>query len=126
MPIIANIMVLGKYGEAIDKERSILDMTDSERKILGSFINSRLEIALKRLDENTDYLEQCRQQEKSGEAAEALLHKLEKEERITIRRHYEGETAKTGFELDEAYLQGLRDSIKILAFLGVFSVESSL
>ena len=101
-------------------------MTDSERIILNGLIDSRLEIAWKRLDENTAYQEQCRQQEKSGEAAEELLHKLEKEERITIRRHYEGETAKTSFELNEAYIQGLRDSMRVLAFLGVFSMEVSL
>jgi len=96
-------------------------MTDSERRMLGSVIDSRLEIAMKRLEHNTEYLEQCLRQEKSGEAAEELLHKLAKEERIAVRRHYEGETAKTGLELNEAYIQGLRDSVKILAFLGVFS-----
>ena len=69
-------------------------MTDSERQMLDSLIDSRLEIAWKRLDGNAEYLEQCRRQEKSGEAAEELLHKLAKEERIAIRRHYEGETAR--------------------------------
>lgn len=101
-------------------------MTNSERIILNGLIDSRLEIAWKRLDENTAYQEQCREQEKSGERAEELLHKLTKEERITIRRHYEGETAKMSFELNEAYIQGLRDSVKILASLGFFSMEVRL
>ena len=101
-------------------------MTDSERKILIGLMDSRLDIALKRLNENTAYLEQCHLQEKSGEVVEELLHKLEKEEQITIRRHYEGETVKAGFEWNEAYIQGLRDSVKILAFLGAFNMEVEL
>ena len=99
-------------------------MTDSEEKILGSLIDSRLEIALQRLDSNISYREQCREQEVSGEAAEELLHKLTKEERIAVRRHYEGETARTGYELNEAYVQGLRDCIRALIFLGAFNAQA--
>ena len=96
-------------------------MTKNERLMLNAFISSRLEIALKRLDDSPAYMEQCRQQEKSGIAAEEMLQKLEKHERITVRRHYEGETARAGFELSEAYLQGLRDCVKISVFLEIFS-----
>ena len=98
-------------------------MTNSERKVLREFVSGRLAIMFDRLKENTRYIEVCEQQNNSEQVAGALLHKLEKEERITIRRHYEGEVVKTGIEIDEAYLQGLRDSVNILTLLGVFSAE---
>ena len=101
-------------------------MTNSERKILREFVGGRLGIMYDRLKDNTRYIEVCEQQKISDEVADALLHKLEKDERITVRRHYEGEVIKTGIEIDEAYLQGLRDSVKILSLLGVFSVEVEL
>ena len=98
-------------------------MTDAERKILKAFVNMREEIAFKRLKDNTRYLEICAQQEKTETMVEELLHRFEKDERISIRQHYEGETAKQCFELEAAYLQGLRDSARFLAFLGIFDRE---
>lgn len=101
-------------------------MTDSERKVLREFVSGRLSIMFNRLKDNTRYLEVCEQQNKSEDEAEELLHKLEKPDRITIRRHYEGEVIKTGIEIDEAYIQGLRDCVRILSLLGVFSAEVEL
>lgn len=101
-------------------------MTNSERKVLREFVAGRLSIMFNQLKDNARYLEICEQQDKSEAEAEELLHKLEKADRITIRRHYEGETAKSGIEIDEAYLQGLRDSVRILSMLGVFSAEVEL
>lgn len=101
-------------------------MTNSERKVLREFVAGRLSIMFNQLKDNTRYLEICEQQNKSETEADELLHKLEKADRITIRRHYEGETAKSGIEIDEAYLQGLRDSVRILSLLGVFSAEVEL
>ncbi len=57
---------------------------------------------------------------------EELFQRFERDERISIHHHYEGETRKHGFEIDEVYLQGLRDSIKFLAFLGAFNMEESM
>lgn len=101
-------------------------MTNSERKVLREFVAGRLSFMFNQLKDNARNLEICEQQDKSEAEAEELLHKLEKADRITIRRHYEGETAKSGIEIDEAYLQGLRDSVKILSLLGVFSAEVEL
>jgi len=84
-------------------------MTNSERKILHEFVSGGLAIIFDRLKDNTRYIEVCEQQNNSEQVADALLHKLEKDERITIRRHYEGEVVKTGIEIDEAYLQALYD-----------------
>lgn len=101
-------------------------MTDFESKMLRQFIAGRQEIVFRRLKENARYLEVCDRQKQTDTIVDELLHKLEKDERITIRRHYEGETGKTGIELNEVYLQGLRDSVRILALLGVFGGEVSL
>lgn len=98
-------------------------MNDMERNAYRGVINARLEIALKGLRKNPKYIERCHQQEKSGELVEELLHQLEKDDRITIRRHYEGEIAKECDELNEAYVQGLRDCMKFLMFLDVFHTE---
>lgn len=94
--------------------------------MLKALVNMRDEIAFKRLKENTRYLEICAQQEKTEIMVEELLHCFEKDDRIFIRRHYEGETAKQGFELEAVYLQGMRDSAKVLAFLGMIDREVCL
>lgn len=94
--------------------------------MLKTLVNMREEIAFKRLKDNTRYLEICVQQEKTEIMVEELLHRFEKDDRIFIRRHYEGETAKHGFELEAVYLQGMRDSAKVLAFLGLLDKEVNL
>lgn len=101
-------------------------MTDTERKMLKEFVSGRLAIMFNGLKDNTRYLKVCEQQKTSEQTADELLHKLEKDERIIIRRHYEGEVVKTGIEIEESYFQGLRDSVKILTLLGVFSAEVEL
>lgn len=101
-------------------------MTNEEQKMFKTFINMREEIAMDRLKNNLQYLELYVQQEKTENMVEELFQRFEREERIAIHRHYEGETRKHGFEVDEVYLQGLRDSIKFLAFLGIFNMEVSL
>ncbi len=101
-------------------------MTNEERKMFKTFINMREEIAMNRLKNNFQYLEICAQQEITEKTVDELFQRFEKEERISIYSHYEGETRKNSFEIDEVYLQGLRDSMKFLAFLGVFNMEVSL
>lgn len=101
-------------------------MTNEESKMIKTFINMREEIAISRLKNNSQYFELCTLQEKTENMVEELFQRFERAELITIHRHYEGETRKHGFEIDEVYIQGMRDSIKILTFLGAFSVEVSL
>ena len=98
-------------------------MMGTEQRAYKDFVIARTEIALLRLRNNPAYIERCRQQEKSEEKVDKLLHKLNKRGRITIRRHYEGETVKQSFELDETYLQGMRDCIQILSFLNALDTE---
>lgn len=87
------------------------------------FIMERVEAALFRCRENPAYMERCRQQDASGEVVDGLLKKLKEKERRTICRHYEGEIVKQNFELDETYLQGMRDCIYILSCLDAFQRE---
>lgn len=98
-------------------------MTDAKRKLLKTLITMREETALNRLKENRHYLELCAQQDETEIKVEELLHRFEKDERLFIRRHYEGETAKQGVELEAVYIQGQRDNAKVLAFLGMLDRE---
>lgn len=98
-------------------------MTGAERKTYKEFVIARIEVALQRLHNNPMYMEWSRKQDASGEKVEKLLHKLSKKERIAIRRHYEGEIVRENFELDETYLQGMRDCVQIFSFLNAFHGE---
>lgn len=98
-------------------------MTGAECKTYKEFVTARIEVALQRLHNNPMYMERRSKQNASEEVVENLFQKLNKEDRIAIRRHYEGETVRENFELDEAYLQGMRDCIQILSFLDVFRRE---
>ena len=98
-------------------------MTGATQNPYHEFITERIEVALFRCRDNPAYIERCRQQDKSEEVVDSLLEKLKKKECMVIRRHYEGETVKQNFELDETYLQGMRDCIQILSYLDAFHRE---
>ena len=93
------------------------------REDLKSLISARLEISLLRVKHNPEYIKICQKQDESRETAEALLHKLPKEERLLIERHYDGQIAKENYELRGAYLQGMRDCISFLSSLDVFQKD---
>lgn len=89
-----------------------------------SFISSRIELALERISrKNPEYIKLCEQQDKSQETVDALLEKLGEKDVMTVRRHYEMETMRQSFEIDEAYMQGVKDGIQFLAGLGIFQVK---
>lgn len=98
-------------------------MRGTEQRGYKDFIITRIDTALLRLRSNPAYRERCSQQERSWERVDKLLHKLKERERIAISRHYEGETVKQSFELDETYLQGMRDCFQILSFLNVLDTD---
>lgn len=91
-------------------------MTKMTRDALGSLITARIEFALSQLEQDPEYLEVCNQQKKTEDSVDELLGQFEKSDRITIRRHYEGETKKTNCELKAAYIQGLRDHYGFINF----------
>lgn len=97
-----------------------MSLSDMERNAYKVFITSRIEVSLQRLKDNPEYNAYCRQQDASGDVVEEILHKLDKDDRITIRRHYEGQTVKENFELDSAYIQGLKDCFRALSCLSAF------
>lgn len=85
-----------------------------------SFISSRVEFALERVSRDPNYIELCEQQDGSQEAVNSLLDKLGEENALVIRRHYEMETKRQSYEIDEAYIQGVRDGIQFLSSLEIF------
>lgn len=98
--------------------------TNETKKCWESFISSRVDIALERISrKNQKYIELCEQQEKSQEVVDSLLEKLGENDVLTIRRHYEMETMRQSYEIDEAYMQGMMDAIQFLGGLGVFQVR---
>lgn len=101
-------------------------MASAERKALQSLIDMRIEAAIRCLKGNPRYTEICAKQEETETKVEELYQRFRKEERIFIRRHYEGETIKGSLEFDEIYVQGLKDGIHLLKFLNVFNQEVSL
>jgi len=97
-------------------------MTEDEIKILKALANARIETAVLDLkDTNPRYSEVCHEQELSWQTADEILNRLSKDDRRTVIRHYEGEVHRFGFEIDAAYLQGMRDCIKALIFFGTFN-----
>ena len=92
-------------------------MTNETRQMLRALIASREEFAWNNLKENSEYLEVCKEQDKSEKVVEELYQRFDKEDRITICRHYEGEIHKQNFEIKELYIQGLRDGFQLLTFL---------
>lgn len=98
-------------------------MIEENKRAYKDFVIARIETALLRLRNNPAYIHRCRKQEKSEKKIDKLLHKLKKHERTAIRRYYEGEMVKQNFELDETYLQGMRDCFQIFSFLNVFDTE---
>lgn len=98
-------------------------MTDTERKTIKSAIDTRLNIAYQHFKNTPEYVERCQQQKESQKTVDAILDKLNKDDRLSVCRHYEGETARESLEIFKYYLQGLRDGIKLLMFLDVFHPE---
>lgn len=99
-----------------------MNLSDMERNAYKMFITSRIEVSLQQLKNNPEYQEYCRQQGASGDVVEELLCKLNEDDRLTIQRHYEGQTVKENYELDNAYIQGVKDCIHALSYLGAFQM----
>jgi len=94
-------------------------MVDDKWKSLTTLLFEREEIANKRLKDNSLYLELCECQEQTEEVVERMYHeRFTHEERIIIRRHYEGETEKSSMEIHESYIQGLKDCFQLVTWLG--------
>ena len=95
-------------------------MTDNERKSIRSIMFERQELAFERIKNKPSYLEVCQRQRQAEEIVEKMYHeRFTQEERIIIRRHYEGEVEKIGMEENEVYFQGLRDCFQLIVYLGL-------
>jgi hypothetical protein len=95
-------------------------MPELEMREIKSLMAARQEIALTRLMGNIDYQDICHRQSETAKAVEEFYNdRFTTEERITIRRHYEGGIEKSHYETDEVYLQGFRDCFKLVIFFGL-------
>lgn len=92
-------------------------MLTQTREALETLLSDRQDAAYHRLLEKREYRELCREQKETQKAVEALYRQLDKDDRLTISRHYEGEDYKTGMLLDETYLQGLQDCFWLIGLL---------
>jgi len=107
---------------AMDKQTERKEKAANNSKMCwNDFISSRVELALEQISRNPKYIELCGYQEEK--TIDSILEKLDKEDRIVIRRYYENDTAKRGYELDEAYRQGIKDGIQYLLCLDVLQVK---
>ena len=92
-----------------------------------SLIALRIDAALERVNRsNSEYIELCKQQEASEKVMDNLLKKLDKEEQAVIRQYYDKEIEKENYELEESYMQGIKDGIRFLLGLGVLQVKELL
>lgn len=105
--------------QILRKEKAIKEAKECWK----SFISSRIELALERISRNPEYIELCRQQDKSQETVDLLLEELGEENALAVHRHYEMENMRQSYEIDEAYMQGVKDAIQFLGGLGVFQVK---
>lgn len=89
-----------------------------------NLITSRIDTALERVNRsNSEYIELCEQQEAGEKVVDNLLKKLDKEEQAVIRQYYDKEIEKENYELEETYMQGMKDGICFLLGLGVLRVN---
>ena len=88
-----------------------------------SLITSRIDAALECVNiKNSEYIELCQQQEKYEKIIDVLLKKLGQEESV-IRGYYDKEIEKENYELEGAYIQGMKDGICFLLGLGLLRVN---
>lgn len=88
-----------------------------------NLITSRIDVALECVNRsNSEYIELCEQQEKDEKIIDVLLKKLGQEESV-IRGYYDKEIEKENYELEGAYIQGMKDGICFLLGLGLLRVN---
>lgn len=102
--------------QMLRKEKSVYET----RECWKSFIASRIEIALERISRNQEYIKLCEQQDDNQENVESLLEKLGVENALTVKRYYEMENMRQSYEIDEAYMQGVRDGLQFISGLDIF------
>lgn len=96
----------------------------SSRDSWKNLITSRIDTALERVNRSdSEYITLCKQQEKDEKIVDMLLKKLDKEEQAVIRQYYDKEIEKENYELEETYMQGVKDGIWFLLGLGVLRVK---
>lgn len=93
-------------------------MISEAHKTLQSLVDLRIEIAMDRLREDAHYKEIC----EIHAATEAQLVEVFQDSEC----YFENQSIKEGLEFKEIYVQGLKDGIHLLKFLGVAKLEECL
>ena len=98
--------------------------TKNSRECWKNLITSRSDVALEHVNRSdSEYIVLCKQQEKDEKIVDMFLKKLDAEEQAVIRQYYDKEIEKENYELEGAYMQGVKDGIWFLLGLGVFQVK---
>ena len=93
-------------------------MISQTQKALRTLVDLRIEVAMGRLKENPHYLEICVNQA----ATEVKIREVFQD----AENYFENQSIRDGLEFNEIYIQGLKDGIHFLKFLGVVNREEDL
>lgn len=93
-------------------------MISQTQKSLRTLVDLRIEVAMRRLKENPHYTEICEKQA----ATEGKISKVFQD----AENYFENQAIRDGLEFNEIYIQGLKDSIHLLKFLGIVKQEEDL
>lgn len=96
---------------------------ENARACRQALISSRVELALVRISQDPGYQALCREQEEKEERFQKVLEKLSDDEQEMLLRCQERLTEKERYELDEAYMQGVKDCMHMLVEMEVFQNE---
>ena len=100
--------------------------TNNSRACWENLIASRIEISLERVGKEPEYKELCRQQAISEKRLNEVLTRFSKEDQNVLHQYYDQSIEKENYELEETYIQGVKDGIQFLFGLGIFTVKEWL
>lgn len=93
-------------------------MTSQTRKALHTLVDLRIEVAMGRLKENPHYMEIYKNQTATEDKIREVFQDTES--------YFDNQSIRDGLEFNEIYIQGLKDSIHLLKFLGIVKKEEDL
>lgn len=100
--------------------------TNNSRACWENLIASRIEISLERVGKEPEYKELCRQQAISEKRLNEVLTRFSKEGQTVIHQYCDQSIEKENYELEETYMQGMKDGIWGLFGFGIFTVKEWL
>ncbi len=86
---------------------------ENAQECYKNFVMSRIEIALLRLNSDTEYLSLCAEKE----SIEPVLEKMNDFGNLMLKRYIETLSIKANMECQQSYLQGVQDGIRSISKL---------